>query len=149
MQAGKHMLTGRDSIAVLQLRAGLLPTPERKARISGLSPFCECCRNAVASTHHILQECPRSYGARIDRHNFLNNSLADYLLKHNYEVTHEPRVPHRSTFLKPDLVVVKDSRIGFIIDTAICSTNRHPDEVYKNKVDKYKPCIDYVKQIWA
>ena len=58
MHAGRHMLTGRDSIAVLQLRAGLLPTPERKARISGLSPFCECCRNAVASYHHILQECP-------------------------------------------------------------------------------------------
>ena len=65
------------------------------------------------------------------------------------EVTHEPRVPHGSTFLKPDLVVVKDSTISFIIDTAICNTNRHPDEVYKNKVDKYKHCTDFVKQIWA
>ena len=34
MQTGRHMLAGRDSIAVLQLRTRLLPTPERKARIS-------------------------------------------------------------------------------------------------------------------
>ena len=52
---------------------------------------------------------------------------------------------HRSTFLKPDLVVVRDGRVGFIIDTAICNTNRHPDQVYKNKVKKYKHCIDFVK----
>ena len=146
MQTGKHVLTGHDPIVVLQLRAGLLPTPKRKAHISGLSPFCECCRNVVAFTHHILKECPRSYGAGIDRHTFLNNSLADYLLKLNYEVTHEPRVTHRLTFFKPDLVVIRKSRVGFIIDIAICNTNRHPDEVYKNKVDRYKNCIDFVKQ---
>lgn len=53
---------------------------------------------------------------------------------------------YRSTFFKPDLVVVRESRVGFIIDIAICNTNRHPDEVYKNKGDRYKNCIDFVKQ---
>ena len=90
----------------MAIRSGSVYTRARAARAREGSPVINCqghcgSRETIA---HILQQCSKTHGARIERHNFIVSRLRGLLEDLGYSMTLEPVIPSGSSFLKPDLV---------------------------------------------
>lgn len=134
---GMMLMKGYQFNRNLRLRANLTPIPARKARIdpaqSGLCPICRL----PGTLAHILQQCPRTHGPRIERHNSVAKFVLASLRRAGYECLEEPRIPVGASFLKPDMVLWnKDHAI--VLDVAICRDDVPPDVAHRDKIAKYR-----------
>ena len=135
-------LTGRDFIRAVHLRHNLLPSGMMLSRLSSAhSKSCPVCVNAPYTVAHILQQCPRSHGARIKRHNAICKYVAETMTKLGFKVEWEPMLRTTEGPLKPDLLA-SIGECAYIIDIAICSDGIDPDKVYLDKITKYGPVAD-------
>jgi len=150
VKSSTHLwLTGRDFTRAMHLRHNLLPSGMMLSRMSSLhSRSCPVCVNAPNTVAHILQQCPRSYGARIKRHNAICKFVLDTTTKADFKVDWEPRFRTRERLLKSDLVVSKDN-CAYVIDVAICSDGIDPEEVYNDKVTKYRPVVKALEDTFS
>ena len=122
-------------IRFAKLRCGLLSTPARLVRGRAPAPPCRAGCAQPATLGHILQKCSHTHDARCRRHNEVMNAIAQQVQSPHTEVMVEPIVPHGSTFMKPDLIIVRGS-VAYVADVTISSpTNVEP--AYANKVEKY------------
>jgi hypothetical protein len=135
-------LRGRAFLDCVFVFFSSLPTPVRKHRANiDVNPMCETCINRPASLGHIMQECSRSFGQRVRRHNFLCNKLGTYLSTKHFNVIFEPVIKTLRSFCKPDILAIKNN-IAYVIDTAIFHCNDNPDIMHENKVEKYRSLLN-------
>ncbi len=133
-------------IKAMVICSGSAYTRARAARGRGEASNINCqghCGYRETITH-ILQQCSKTHGARIERHDFLVARLRELLDSRGYSVTQEPCVPSGSTYLKPDLIGWRDSsasgmREVLVLDVQVVATaNTTPlRERYLQKVRKY------------
>ena len=95
------------------------------------------CRGPCArpeSLNHILQGCALTHGPRVKRHDSVVARVERALRRPGVEVLREPTIPHGSSFLKPDLLLVGEEEV-VVLDIAIASDGhmRHAAEEKDNK----------------
>ena len=121
----------------IQLRAGILSTKVRKSR-GGRGGQDVNCRGGCGhheSLSHILQSCHITHQPRCRRHNDVVNQIARELTKKGYQVLVEPRIPTAGTFIKPDLIVMKQ-RCASVLDVTITDESKMTTG-HQAKLDKY------------
>ena len=84
----------------------------------------------------MLQECSRSHGSRINRHDSIVKRFAAGLSRRGFDVSVEPNFVTGRSFVKPDLTATKEG-ITHVIDVCVSGTNEPPDIAHKNKTEKY------------
>ncbi|GAA54740.1 retrovirus-related Pol polyprotein from type-1 retrotransposable element R2 [Clonorchis sinensis] len=84
---------------------------------------------------HILQSCWITHDARCARHNRVARELAKRLRRLGYTVFEELRAPTSTSFIKPDLIAVRERR-ATVIDVSIVSDGRGVT-VWNEKKQKY------------
>ena len=140
IDSGRLMLTGARFIASVGVRANTLPTKARCARgRPEASRNCGACGPGIdENLGHILQICPRTHGARINRHDVILRLLARRLEKLGWQVQVELRFPTSAGLRKPDLLISKDGCQAWVIDVGVSAVSVESlDEPYHHKIEKY------------
>lgn len=131
-------LSGSEFVRYTQLRAGILPTPARRKRISPSEcSSCQLCgQNATLA--HILQVCDAVKPMRQARHNAVCAQLASRLRARRFTVTSEPKVvTEDGTKLCPDLAFLKGSTL-YVWDVAVVGdSDKAAERVTTEKCAKY------------
>lgn len=143
-------MKGQEFIRAIHVRAACLKTPLRAARGRAGNPnrTCRVCPDKLCSLGHILQVCSTTHGLRIGRHDSLCKWIAGAVRARGWTVHVEPRVPCGRTFLKPDLICVRGSRV-VIIDPTIVADNFDMLTAYSDKHQKYsnESVFSYAKEL--
>ena len=133
----------------MAIRSGSAYTRSRAARGRGERSVINCQGHCGAreTIGHVLQQCSKTHGARIERHDLIVARLRGRLEDLGYSVTQEPVIPSGDSYLKPDLIgwldhsSARGPREGSIcvLDVQVVATaNILPlRERYLQKVRKY------------
>ncbi|VDP51977.1 unnamed protein product [Echinostoma caproni] len=142
--ASHHWLRNPDRlfpnvfIKAIQLRSGTLQTKARTARHKPMTQDEIGCRgacNCPENISHILQTCSVTDLSRHRRHNDICNEIIRRCRKQHTTIIAEPHVPTASSYLKPDLVIIRDDQ-AYILDVAVCGVDRL-EKTYRLKEEKY------------
>lgn len=132
-----YRITGAEFVKAMRMRAGVVDTPARRARRSGNSSDAICSRDRQRATaNHIAQVCQTTHGLRVKRHNAMVEMIHRSLERIGWTVEIEPRIRKGGTYLKPDIVAVKDNRY-LVLDPIVTSTSSEMDIVSGTKSTLY------------
>ena len=124
---------------------GRLPT--RANTVHDIEPrhpsrLCRRCGQWQEYASHVLQNCPATKGARINRHNFLVDLMASEVRKQRGTIVHhEPAIyTGPNTWFRPDLIVIRE-QCAWIIDAQVPYENQLDSlsKAASNKIAKYRP----------
>lgn len=142
-----YEISGGDFVKYHLLSSYSIPTLARRnwgqQNPSGGSEHTNCrdgC-NRPETMHHILQECKRTHGGRVLRH----NRALDYVFRvlqtkwaGTAEVVKEPHIQTPSGLAKPDLIFHTESeKVAYVIDLHVVGGERMK-EARERKVAKYR-----------
>jgi len=146
-------LFGSTFVGVINLRAGVLWSPARAARMCGdpRVALCDYGDHSEGTLAHILQSCARTHGQRVERHNQVANFLKRSSEALGWTVQEEPQLMTEAGLRKPDLVLSVLQTSGpndsvpspakkrvIVVDVVICSDDSdHLSNAYARKVSKY------------
>jgi hypothetical protein len=128
----------------------LLKTGERSTCGVNRSQGGRYCKisQVVDSLAHRVQMCPKTHGLVVRHHDDLVRALASSARHRGWTVIHEPRIACKTSFLKPDLVLLKKGK-AFVLDPSI--TGCREDTVAKgwDRVNKYsvKEVQEYIRSV--
>lgn len=143
--------TGRDYCSAAQLRVGLLPTngaPYKKAEDAKCrNPPCRN-RGERESLYHVLQRCPQTHWARIERHNAICKVLASDFSRNGYQVLSEPHYRVGQKLYKPDLVIQKrGTKTAMLVEVTVAFEHKNSlASAYFLKEEKYKPILSTIQK---
>lgn len=141
--SGTSLMNGGKFNAALAVRAATLPTKLRASRgRPDADTSCDCCGpSRPERLSHILQECPRTHGARCARHNRVLAEAEKAFSKLGYSTLVEPHFQTSQGLRKPDLLIHAPGKQTAILDVSIVSDNYDdPDKPHRDKVNKYSSC---------
>jgi hypothetical protein len=135
--SGTSLLTGRNFINAIHVRAGTLHTALRTARGKpGQSRMCDCC-GRLESLSHILQVCPRPFVARDERHNRIAQAICRFLEGKGFTISEEPAIPTTAGTRRPDLIAYKVGGPAAVLDVTIVADNADLNSEHRKKVSYY------------
>ena len=142
---GTSLMKGYQYCAALNLRAGTLPCGERmdRGRNTGRARCAYPPCGGIEFLGHILQNCSKTYEARIWRHNRLMGKIINSLARLNYDYMQEPKIPvvddGRRTVAIPDIVFWSERKgLAVVLDVSVHRDNLETaDAGHYWKVAKY------------
>jgi hypothetical protein len=143
-----NLLRPSRFIDALRLRTNTFGTRTVLARADkNIDVMCRRCRAQPETLGHILGLCQYTKGLRIKRHDEAKLIIADTLQQNKKnEVFVEPTLKVGSDLYKPDLVVKNEERV-LVVDVTVRYENKdYLSKAEKEKVDKYQPCLNYLKR---
>ncbi|KAK7869434.1 hypothetical protein R5R35_008162 [Gryllus longicercus] len=149
VDSGAHKIPGRDFVQHVHTRINCLPTAVRVSRGARRSTRDVRCRAGCQETEtaaHVVQNCHRTHGGRVKRHDAVCRVIAAGLRRGGYRVEEEPVVPTREGNRKPDLVCQKDEFVK-VIDAQIVSGVGSLNEAHKRKCQYYSRNEDITKLV--
>lgn len=141
---GSKFLSGRDFVNATKLRINAMPTRSRTARGRRRNRLCRGGCNAVETLNHVLQQCHRTHRTRIERHNAIINYVKRALVKKCERVEEEPLFVTAEGNRKPDLIAIQQDK-AIVLDAQIVSEHIDLDTAHTNKVEKYQPLNEAIK----
>lgn len=134
-----HTITGRDYMQMIRTHINALPSRIRSTRGRRNNEAALNCRAGCMvreTTAHCIQQCHRTHGGRIQRHNAVAKHISKKLLEMGWTVEEEPRIHTESGLRKPDIVACKNGE-GVIVDVQVVSGQRPLDLAHTEKRTKY------------
>jgi hypothetical protein len=134
-----NFLSGQEYIQFTRIRAGALPSLMRTSRGRRGPPQTVKCRagcDAIETTVHVIQVCPRKHGGRCLRHNDVAKYLADAIQKKGNTVMSEVLISTPTRSYKPDILIGTPDKI-IIMDIQIVSGSPELCTAHMNKRSKY------------
>lgn len=119
------------------MRINALPTKSRTSRGRPIERFCRAGCNKVETLNHILQQCHRTHGPRIKRHDALVAYTVQALERADYEVHVEPKLSTEYGVRKPDIIAKKNDS-ALVIDTQVINDQYSLEVTHENKVRYYQ-----------
>ncbi len=113
--------TPSEFLGAVALRGGVLPCGTRASRggRGDRPPMCRGSCGRPESLTHILQGCALTHGPRVKRHDAVVHELVRRLERTpGATVLREPTVPYVGTFLRPDILVIRGTRVT-VVDVAV------------------------------
>ncbi|GBO40185.1 Retrovirus-related Pol polyprotein from type-2 retrotransposable element R2DM, partial [Araneus ventricosus] len=141
---GTSFVPGRDFISMIKTRINALPTRTRTSR--GRPNKIRSCRAgcaALETPNHVVQQCFRSHGLRIKRHNAIAHYICRSLQQKGFQVTEEPVFPLTAGTLKRDLVALNNSAL--VLDVQVVGDSVELDSAHTAKIVKYTSFESAVK----
>ena len=144
-----NAIPGDSWIRAMAVRSGSAYTRARAARGRSEAPLTKCQGHCGAqeTIAHILQQCSKTHGARIERHDQIVSRLGGRLEQLGYSVQLEPIVPSGCRYLKPDIICQvekihangqRESSIHVLDVQVVATANIMPlRHRYLQKVEKY------------
>ena len=130
-------MSGANYIGAVKIRGNLMATAARMARgRPQRSVACDAC-GRTESLGHILHVCPRTNGARTDRHNSVLARTVKILIKNHWSVLVEPGIPMSAGLRRPDIIAWKAGCSCYIIDVTVAADNADLELVHRRKVEYY------------
>ena len=126
-----------------------MPTQARQARgRPNRLIACDSC-GRPESLGHIVQQCPRTHGQRVKRH----DNIVDFIIKkvstNNKDILKEPPIPTSAGVRKPDIIIInRENNTSIVLDITICADNTPDiDEVRQRKIVYYQQpeIINWIK----
>lgn len=131
-----RLLTGRDFIQCIKTRFNCLPTRSRTSRGRRTDRQCRAGCLVPETLNHVSQQCPRTHGARVARHDSVCKYLERNLKSQGYVVAAEPILETADGNKKPDLVARRDGKL-LLIDSQVITDAMELDEAHHVKRRKY------------
>lgn len=147
LKDGTSFLTGNDYLQACKLRINALPTKSRTARGQFKERFCRAGCNKAETLNHVLQQCHRTHGPRIKRHDALVIYAVRALEAKNYEVHVEPKLTTQLGVRKPDIIATKEN-FAIVIDAQVINDQYSPEEAHRNKIRYYQNIEEDIKN-WS
>lgn len=141
-------ITGRDYVRHHHVRVGCLPSQARMRRGVQSGPrMCRAGCRVPETNYHVIQQCHRTHGGRILRHDRLVNFIGEWLStgRKKYQVRNEERFRTPIGLRKPDLLITKDDST-LLLDIQVVSGTRMQEDSAE-KVGKYKTVPGLEEQI--
>jgi len=160
-------VSGEDYVHYHQIRANALPTRVRTAR--GRPAKDTSCRGSCRKTetaHHVVQECHRTHGVRVRRHDRVVGILGDGL-KGKYDVLHGQEFQSGGRKRKPDLILI-DGDTAHVVDVQVVKgsdlnashvrkVGKYDDDAFRRQVCarygvvdvEYHACTVSFKGVWC
>ncbi|CAH2083782.1 unnamed protein product [Euphydryas editha] len=132
--------SGRDFVQFVHCHINALPSRVRasRGRRNGAESELNCRAGCMVreTTAHTIQQCFRTHGGRIKRHDCVTRFIAEAMTTKGWKVEVEPRFTTSLGCRKPDIIAARDG-VGVIVDTQIVSGQRSLDEAHRAKRRKY------------
>lgn len=138
-------LSGRDYIHYHQIRVGSLPSKARTRRGRPLERNCRAGCYCPETNYHIIQQCHRTHGGRILRHDRVVKMIRDFVEVTGTSVLMEPNFRTIEGLQKPDLLITKDGKTT-LVDVQIVSGN-NMERDHTNKKGRYRNVQGLEQQI--
>lgn len=127
---GAHIVSGSDYVKMIQTKIGALPTRVRCGRGRNHATRCRACSNSSRRSlaapnetlYHVVQECGRTHGGRILRHDKICDIISEGLVAKGWCIVKEPIVQTREGVKKPDLVCTRDGRL-VVVDVNVVASS--------------------------
>lgn len=148
IQEGTRFLSGRDFVQSCRLRINALPTKSRTSRGRPKERLCRAGCNRSETLNHILQQCHRTHGPRIKRHDALASFIAASLERQEYRVVVEPKFQIDEGFRKPDIVEWLGVT-ALVIDAQVVNDQVDLNVVHSKKADYYKNLSSLIKRTYG
>ncbi len=140
LSSTSHVLSGADFIHAVHTRINCLPSKVRtsRGRRTVLDTRCRAGCESTETTYHTIQQCHRTHGVRILRHDKLVEVLSDSLASSGWRFWKEPHLRTSSGLRKPDLICCKGTAIK-VIDAQVVSGSAL-EAAHAAKINKYRTC---------
>lgn len=142
-------IPAKNWIEYAKVRINALPSKMRTTRGERRDQANVLCRancNVAETTAHIIQECHRTHGGRILRHDAITNKVAELLMQKGYKVEREKIFKTSAGNRKPDLIASKGERVC-ILDAQIVSGYRLLSAAHTLKRAKYAGNTDILASV--
>jgi len=140
LSSTSHVLSGADFIHAVHTRINCLPSKVRTTR--GRRTVADIrCRGGCESTettYHTIQQCHRTHGVRILRHDKLVEVLTDSFASLGWRFWKEPHLRTSVGLRKPDLIVHKGNAINVIDAQVVAGSSL--EAAHAAKINKYRTC---------
>lgn len=140
-------ITGSDYVHFHHVRINSLPSRARCNRgVTRTGPTnCRAGCNQVETGYHAIQQCFRTHGGRIKRHDLICNASGAWLKKKGYTIVYEPKLRTSLGLRKPDILAIKDGVCLVLDGQVVKGDNMERD--FKTKVSKYKDIPEFERLI--
>lgn len=142
--------TGRDFVQFVHCHINALPSRVRNSRGRRVGRESELlCRAGCMvqeTTAHTIQQCHRTHGGRIERHNCVANFVAKSMESRGWRVQLEPCIRTAVGLRKPDIIAVKGGT-GVIVDAQVVSGRIPLDDAHYEKRKKYGNHVELVERV--
>jgi hypothetical protein len=146
-----RVMKGNAYIRAIKMRTNTTPTRVSTSRGRDSIKTCRRCGLADETLSHILQTCPITQGMRCKRHNNVCRKVADKLRSKGFQVFSEQGIPSpglRTNVSRPDIVAVRGDQALVLDVTCVFESDLGClQKAYHQKVDRYKPLAETIKQI--
>lgn len=142
-------ITGSDYVHFHQLRIDSMPSRARSNRGSSrVGPTnCRAGCNKTETAYHAIQQCFRTHGGRIIRHDKVCKAVGTYLRGKGHNIVYEPQLRTSVGLRKPDLLAIKNGEC-VVLDAQIVKGD-NMDRDFRNKVAKYRDIPEMVRLLSA
>ena len=148
VKEGTRFLSGRDYLNSIKLRINALPTRSRTTRGRRRDRLCRAGCGTPETLNHILQQCHRTHGMRVRRHDQIIKYVARGLANRNFRVEVEEARTADSGHRKPDIVASRDGHC-LVLDAQVVSEQSNLDDANARKIAKYEQDNELIAGILA
>ncbi|KAG8173760.1 hypothetical protein JTE90_013154 [Oedothorax gibbosus] len=141
-------LIGRDFANAIKLRINALPTNSRLRRGRAGDRYCRAGCRCKETLNHVLQNCPRTHGKRIARHDHIVNNIKAHLEQKGCQVFNEPIFDTPVGKRKPDIIAIRQGS-ALVIDAQIVGDSVDLNRAHRRKVNYYADNVTLVDGIKA
>lgn len=142
---GTKFLSGKDFVNSIKIRIGALPTRSRMGRGRRRERTCRAGCMLVETANHVIQNCHRTHGTRINRHDAIVNYVAKKM-ESSHLVQVEPHYNTSAGLRKPDIVATLDNTT-IILDAQVVSEQTDLEKANSAKIRKYKNDRDLISAV--
>ncbi|CAG4941104.1 unnamed protein product [Parnassius apollo] len=143
-------VSGRDFVQFVHTHINAIPSRVRtsRGRRIGREAELNCRAGCVVreTTAHTIQQCWRTHGGRILRHDRVVRLVAEAMASDQWSVVTEPHVKTSKGLRKPDIVAAKGG-VGVIVDVQVVSGQRPLDDAHREKRSKYGTHEELVEKV--
>lgn len=133
---GTRLLSGRDFVDCAKLRINAIPTLARTSRGRNQDTSCRAGCRQIETLGHVLQQCERTHGERIKRHDGVVEYLCKKFKADKWSVEREPCITTKEGNRFPDIVIRKGDRTA-IVDVQIVGTSTPLETAHRRKQNYY------------
>ena len=140
IDSNSYGIPGKDYIQYHHVHINALPTRVRTSRGRRTNDQQMLCRAGCRSTetgYHVIQQCHRTHGGRILRHNAVYKIIANSLRQRGWDVMVEKKIKGQTgTCYQPDMIISKDNKY-YVIDSQVVGCYKPLNLLYREKSDIY------------
>ncbi|KAG7196611.1 hypothetical protein KM043_018807 [Ampulex compressa] len=151
VDGGSLGIPGRDYVQYVHVRINCLPTLVRTTRGVRRTTHPTLCRagcSVMETAAHIIQQCHRTHGGRVRRHNAVCRTLAGGLRTSGWSIEEEPVFLTRCGKRKPDLVCSRGGEVC-VVDAQVVSGATSLEAAHMRKRDYYATNPDITATLMA